>query len=47
MLLEAISENGFPLVEFLNNVPWNSVNIPREDVDEVISMIISVLDDRE
>ncbi|CAK80874.1 unnamed protein product (macronuclear) [Paramecium tetraurelia] len=47
ILFEALYENGFNMVELLLNIPWNQINLPKEEIEEVTLLMTTVIEERE
>ncbi|CAK56737.1 unnamed protein product (macronuclear) [Paramecium tetraurelia] len=47
ILFEALYENGFNMIELLMNTPWNQINLPKEDIEEVTLQMTTVMEERE
>ncbi|CAD8084577.1 unnamed protein product [Paramecium sonneborni] len=46
-LFEALYENNFNMIELLMNTPWNQINLPKDDIEEVTLLMTTVIDERE
>lgn len=44
---EALYENNFNMIELLMNTPWNQINLPKDDIEEVTLLMTTVIDERE
>ncbi|CAD8174881.1 unnamed protein product [Paramecium pentaurelia] len=47
ILFEALYENSFNMIELLINTPWNQINLPKDDIEEVILQMTTIMEERE